>query len=161
VGVPAFVLIRVLQPGFFSRKDTRTPTWFAAISLVINVALSLALFASLKHVGIALATSIAAWVNVALLATFLARRGHFRLDATEWRQQAMIALMTAVMGVALYLALVALGPVFDAGFFFPLQALALLVLCVFGATLYFALLHFTGVQRLGPLLRRFARSRKA
>jgi putative peptidoglycan lipid II flippase len=161
VGIPAFVLIRVLQPGFFSRKDTRTPTWFAAISLVVNVALSLALFGSLRHVGIALATSIAAWINVVMLAVFLARRGHFRLDATEWRQQAMIAVLTVVMTMALYGAVMLLGPVFDAGYFFPLQALALLVLCVFGAGLYFALAHLTGTQRLGALFRRLQRRKRA
>jgi putative peptidoglycan lipid II flippase len=161
VGVPAFVLIRVLQPGFFSRKDTKTPTWFAAISLVVNIALSLALFGSLKHVGIALATSIAAWINVVMLAVFLARRGHFRLNAAEWRQQLMIALMTVIMTGGLYGGVVLLGPVFDPGYFFLAQALALLALCVFGAVLYFALLHFTGVQRLGALLRRFKRAKKA
>ncbi len=161
VGVPAFVLIRVLQPGFFSRKDTKTPTWFAAISLVVNIGLSLALFGSLKHVGIALATSIAAWINVVLLAVFLARRGHFRLDGTEWRQQVMITVLTAVMAAALYGTVLLLGPVFDPGYFFPAQALALLALCVFGAALYFALLHVTGVQRLGALLRQFRRPKKA
>jgi putative peptidoglycan lipid II flippase len=160
VGVPAFVLIRVLQPGFFSRQDTKTPTWFAAVSLVVNVALSLALFGSFKHVGIALATSVAAWINVILLAVFLARRGHFRLDGAEWRQQAMIALLSAVMAGGLYGAVVLLGPVFDPGASFPIQALALLALCVLGAALYFALLHLTGVQRLGALLRRFRRSKK-
>jgi putative peptidoglycan lipid II flippase len=128
---------------------------------VVNVVLSLALFGSLKHVGIALATSIAAWMNVVMLAVFLARRGHFRLDGTEWRQQLMIAVMTAIMAAALYGAVVVLSPVFAPGYFFPLQALALLALCVLGAGLYFALLHFTGVQRLGALLRRFRRTKKA
>jgi putative peptidoglycan lipid II flippase len=157
VGIPAFVLIRVLQPGFFSRQDTKTPTWFAAISLVVNIALSLALFATWKHIGIAFATSVAAWVNVILLAVFLARRGHFTLERTEWKQQAMIALLTAVMAGALYGAVVLLGPVFDPGYFFPLQALALAALCVLGAALYFALLHVTGVQSLKGLVRRFRR----
>jgi len=160
-GIPAYVLIRVLQPGFFSRKDTATPTWFAGVSLLVNVVLSLLLFGSLRHVGIALATSIAAWVNVGLLAFFLARRGHFRLTAAEWRQQGMIALLTAAMAGGLYGAVLLLGPVFDPGYFFPVQALALLVLCVAGAGGYFALLHLTGVQPLGPLLRRFRRARKA
>ena len=157
VGIPAFVLIRVLQPGFFSRKDTKTPTWFAAISLVINIALSLLLFGTWKHIGIAFATSVAAWANVILLAVFLARRGHFRLEPREWRQQAMIALLTAVMAGALYGAVVLLGPVFDPGYFFPLQALALAALCVLGAALYFALLHVTGVQPLQGLVRRLRR----
>jgi putative peptidoglycan lipid II flippase len=65
------------------------------------------------------------------------------------------------MAVALYGVVLVLGPVFDPGYFFPAQALALLALCVVGAALYFALLHLTGVQRLGALLRRFRRSKKA
>jgi putative peptidoglycan lipid II flippase len=158
-GLPAFVLIRVLQPGFFSRKDTKTPTWFAAISLVINIVLSLALFGPLKHVGIALATSIAAWVNVALLATFLARRGHFTISAAEWKQQGLILALTLVMSGALWGTVLLLGPVFDPGYFFPAQALAMLALCVVGAGLYFALAHLTRLQPLGGLLRRLQRRR--
>jgi len=157
VGLPAFVLIRVLQPGFFSRQDTKTPTIFAAVSLVINIALSLLLFPTLKHVGIALATSVAAWANVLLLAIFLGRRGHFSLDAKEWKQQALILGLTLLMGVSLWLGVWLLGPVFAPGYPFLLQALALLVLCVFGAGLYFALVHLTGVQRLGQLLKRLRR----
>ncbi len=160
VGLPAFVLIRVLQPGFFSRQDTRTPTIFAAVSLVINVVLSLLLFSSLKHVGIALATSISAWANVLLLAIFLARRGHFTLDAREWQQQGLIALLSLAMGGGLWLAAWLLGPVFSPGYNFLLQAPALLLLCVLGAGFYFALVHLSGVQRLGALFARLRR-RKA
>ena len=59
-GLPAYVLIRVLQPGFFAREDTLTPTWFAGASAAINIVFSLLLFPHLAHVGIAIATSIAA-----------------------------------------------------------------------------------------------------
>ncbi|UXN75531.1 polysaccharide biosynthesis C-terminal domain-containing protein [Devosia sp. A8/3-2] len=76
-GLPAFVLIRVLQPGFFSRKDTVTPTIFAGLSVLANIGISLWLFPSLQHVGIALATTISSWLNAVLLALFLARRGYF------------------------------------------------------------------------------------
>ncbi|RYE84273.1 MAG: lipid II flippase MurJ, partial [Hyphomicrobiales bacterium] len=119
----------------------------------------LLLFESLKHVGIALATSIAAWANVLLLAIFLARRGHFSLDAREWKQQALIVVLTVLMGGALWLAVAGLGPVFDPGYPFLIQALALLVLCVGGAGLYFALVHLSGVQRLGLLLKRLRMKR--
>src|SRR5690606_16110111 len=105
------------------------------------------------------ATSVAAWANVLLLAIFLARRGHFSLDAREWRQQALILLLTVVMGGVLYLAVSMLGPVFDPGYPFLIQALALLALCILGAALYFALVHLTGVQRLGALLARLRRRR--
>ena len=108
-----------------------------------------------------MASALLVIANVVLLAVFLARRGHFRLEKTEWRQEIMIVLMTVVMAAALYGGVVLLGPVFDPGYFFPLQALALLGLCVFGAGLYFGLLHLTGVQRLGALVRRFKRTKKA
>ena len=84
-GLPAYVLIRVLQPGYFAREDTVTPTIFAGISVVANIVLSLLLFPSLLHVGIAIATSASAWLNAVLLAVFLARRGHFPLTGAEWR----------------------------------------------------------------------------
>lgn len=157
VGLPAFVLIRVLQPGFFSRQDTRTPTIFAAVSLVINIVLSLALFESYRHVGIALATSVAAWANVILLAVFLARRGHFTLTGREWRQQAVILGLTLAMALLLAGSVWLLGPVFAPGTSFLWQALALLALCTLGAGFYFALIHLTGVQRLGGLLRALRR----
>src|SRR5690606_33839691 len=67
-GLPAYVLIRVLQPGFFAREDTITPTVFAALSVVANIAISIWLFPSLLHVGIAIATAASAWLNVLLLA---------------------------------------------------------------------------------------------
>ena len=72
----------------------------------------------------------------------------------------MVLALTVVMGVVLYGLAVLLGPVFDPGYFFPIQALALLVLCVVGAGLYFALAHFTGVQRLGALFRSFRKAKR-
>lgn len=160
-GLPAFVLIRVLQPGFFARQDTRTPTIFAAVSLVINVGLSLVLFESLRHVGIALATSVAAWANVVLLAIFLARRGHFRIGPAEWRQQAWIAFATLAMGAGLWGCVSLARQVFAPGYFFPIQALALFGLCVWGSAVYFLIIHITGVQRFGQLFSRLRRRRRS
>ena len=55
---PPSSLVKVFSPGFFAREDTRTPMWFAGISVVVNVAVSLALFPFLAHVGIAIATAV-------------------------------------------------------------------------------------------------------
>ena len=78
-GVPAFVLIRILSPGFFARGDTRTPMTFALVSVAVNAALAIALFYSGMGVsGIAAAVSGAAWVNAGLLALTLWRTGHWR-----------------------------------------------------------------------------------
>ena len=81
VGLPASVLIRVFLPGFFAREDTRTPMIFAGISASVNIVGSLSLFFVLGHVGIAIATSLAAWTNAILLGATLLRRKHFEPDA--------------------------------------------------------------------------------
>ncbi len=80
LGLPAYVLIKALAPGFFAREDTATPVKIAALALVVNVALALALMPTLAHVGIALATAASAWINAGLLATLLYRRGLFEPD---------------------------------------------------------------------------------
>ena len=67
LGLPAFILIKVFASGYFSRQDTKTPVKIAVVALVVNVILNLALVGSLSHVGLALATSISAWLNAGLL----------------------------------------------------------------------------------------------
>ncbi|ADZ72665.1 murein biosynthesis integral membrane protein MurJ [Polymorphum gilvum] len=101
-GLPSFVLIKVFSPGYFAREDTRTPMWFAGVGAAVNVALSLALFPVLQHVGIALATTIAGWVNAALLGIVLWRRGHFVPDGTVLRRTSLLVLASLVMGVVVH-----------------------------------------------------------
>lgn len=103
-GLPAFVLIKVFSPGFFAREDTKTPMWFAGVNTLLNVALSLALFPWLQHVGIAIATSIGGWANAVLLAWTLHRRGHFKIDqrltSRIWRiLHACVWMGAALVGV--------------------------------------------------------------
>lgn len=158
-GLPAFVLIRVLQPGFFARGDTRTPTVFAALSVVINITLSLFLFPTLVHVGIAIATSVSAWANAALLGLWLARRGHFTLRPAEWVRHGGVVGLAIGMALLLWALSLALGPVFAPGAGFLGQLIALFGLIGLGIALYFGAAHLTGVQPLGALLRRFAKRR--
>ncbi|WDR07324.1 murein biosynthesis integral membrane protein MurJ [Devosia rhodophyticola] len=158
VGLPAYVLIRVLQPGYFAREDTMTPTIFAGISAATNIGISLLLFPSLLHVGIAIATSVSAWLNALLLAIFLARRGHFALTASEWRRHLAIIIIACLMGGALY-ALAQRGAGFLAsGQPLLMQAAALASLMLYGVVMYFVLVHFSRVQPLGLLLRRLRRT---
>ena len=79
-GLPAFAMTKVFQPGFYAREDTKTPMRFAIISVAINIVASLLLSRWYGHVGIAMATSIAAWANAILLAISLTRRGHYQMD---------------------------------------------------------------------------------
>jgi putative peptidoglycan lipid II flippase len=158
-GLPAFVLIRVLQPGFFARQDTRTPTLFAAISAALNIALSLALFPSLEHVGIAVATSASAWANALLLALSLRRRGYLGLGRAEWTRHSLIVVASAAIAGLLVAVELALGGLFDPDGPSGLQAVALAGLCGLGLVSYFAAIHVSGVQPLGTLLSRLRRGK--
>src|SRR5438105_13195939 len=79
-GLPAFVLVKVLAPGFFARHDTATPVKVAIAAMTTNLCLTLVLMQFLAHVGIVLATTVAGWVNAWSLLGLLFRLGHFRLD---------------------------------------------------------------------------------
>ena len=67
IGLPAFILIKVLAPGYFARQDTVTPVKIGVIALLTNIVLNLILVSHLEHVGLALATSLSAWLNATLL----------------------------------------------------------------------------------------------
>jgi putative peptidoglycan lipid II flippase len=79
-GLPAYIMIKIFSTSFFARQDTKTPVKFAILSVVINLILNLTLIWPLKHVGLALSTSIAAWINAILLATTLWRQGFLVLN---------------------------------------------------------------------------------
>jgi len=76
-GLVGFVLVKVLAPGFFARQDMKTPVKVAAAAMVINIIFSLILVSPMKHTGLALATSLAAWVNALLLLHLLVQAGVF------------------------------------------------------------------------------------
>ena len=101
VGLPAYVLVKVLIPGFFARKDTRTPVYTAAASLAINVTLNLILIPVYGIVGLALAGAAAAWCNCAMLYTVLHRREHFRVEPALLGRIARVAVSAGLMAAAL------------------------------------------------------------
>lgn len=102
-GLPAYVLIKVFSPAYFARLDVKSPMWFSFAAVVVNIIGSLALFPIWGHVGIAAATSISAWLNFALLAGVLWRRGDFRPSPVTLRRVAMIVLASVAMGALVIL----------------------------------------------------------
>jgi putative peptidoglycan lipid II flippase len=74
VGLPAFACVRPLVSAFYSLEDTRTPVLAACLSMVLNASLGYALMGPLHHVGLALAASVASWVNVLFLGWALGRK---------------------------------------------------------------------------------------
>ena len=110
VGLPAFVLVKVLAPGFFARQDTATPVKVAAVAMLVNAVLTVALMFPLAHVGNALATSAAGWANAVLLLFLLQRRRHFSFDVAARRRLPRLAAAAAAMGIVLWGVLTAAAP---------------------------------------------------
>jgi putative peptidoglycan lipid II flippase len=157
LGLPAFVLVKVLQPGFFAREDTKTPFKFTLVSVAANIVLGLGLFWLLKHVGLALATSLAMWLNTGLLALGLRRRGFFALDRRSRDRLPRIALASLVMAVALWVAQEVMSDWFLAAL--PTQIAGLALLVGGGIVLYGALAVLVRAVDIEEILASFKRGK--
>jgi putative peptidoglycan lipid II flippase len=160
LGVPAYVLIKVLTPGFYARQDTKTPVRIALVSMLFNLVgnlLSVLVFDA-GVVGIAAATAIAAWVNVLLLYWTLHRRNHLQFDDRFKAKAIRIVAAGALMGLSLWF----LNPIADghmAKDWFE-RIVALAILCGSGAAVYgLAALALKAVD-LGELRSQFKRKAK-
>ncbi|WP_019895551.1 murein biosynthesis integral membrane protein MurJ [Hydrogenovibrio halophilus] len=100
LGLVGFILVKVLAPAFYARKNMKTPVKVAVVALLTNVVLNLALIGPLAHVGLALATSLSAFVNAGLLGWFLWRSGFYRPLPGWGRLLAQGALANTVWVVA-------------------------------------------------------------
>lgn len=100
LGLPAFVMIKVFSPAFFAREDTKTPMKFAAAGVALNIVVSLSLFWSIGFLAIALATTLAGWLNAGLLWHRLRKLGHFELDAKNKGSLPKMGLASIIMGAA-------------------------------------------------------------
>jgi putative peptidoglycan lipid II flippase len=151
LGLPAYVLIKVLTPGFFAREDTRTPVKIAIVCLISNVVIALALIWWLAHVGIALATALSAWLNAGLLARGLRRDDLLRPDNQLKRRLPRMLGVSLALALALWLAtpwLTALP-----------SSLALALLVAGGALTFLLAGHLVGALDLGELRRVVGRRR--
>jgi putative peptidoglycan lipid II flippase len=100
VGIPAFILVKTLQPAFYAAGDTKTPMWITIISVLINICLSLILMQYFAAAGLALATSISLWCSTFILAVILIMRQ--RINVSICLPILTIILITAVMAGGVY-----------------------------------------------------------
>jgi putative peptidoglycan lipid II flippase len=146
LGLPAFVMQKVLQPLYFAREDTRTPFRYALVAMVVNAVVAIGLALSIGYIGAAIATSVAAWVMVWLLARGRGAMGDVATFDTRFRTRLpRIVLASLIMGVALWALALILGPFLGiSGLRYG--ALAVLVGC--GIGIYFAAGQMVGAFRL-------------
>ena len=107
-GLPAFIAVKVLAPGFYARQDTRTPVKIAVIAMVSNMVLNLIFVVSLlavgfrgPHMGLALASSAAAYINAGLLYRMLRRQGVYQPEAGWGR--VLLAVGAGCVGMVAFL----------------------------------------------------------
>src|SRR5688572_967826 len=141
-GLPAYVLVKVFQPAFFSREDTRTPVWVAAGVLTINIAINFMVVPVYGIVGLAGATAFTATLNVLTLYTILQLRGWFRFTGKLAGRIARQILATAAMSALLWWMMPLLADRFGGSVIERVWSISLLVAA--GGVLFFAVAWVIG-----------------
>jgi putative peptidoglycan lipid II flippase len=158
IGLPAYVLARVFSTAYFAREDTKTPVRFAIICAIINTLLALALITPLQHVGIALATGITAWINLALLMQGLHKKKHLDLPLHSVKRSALIVLAGLIMAGVLWALDTYVLETLTGGL--GHRALNLAALIGAGGTSYFACLYVFGIFTKQSLKALFPKRKK-
>ena len=157
LGLPAFVLQKILQPVYFAREDTRRPFYFALIAMVANAALAIGLSPFVGWIAPAIATTSAGWAMFACLAIGARRYGTAaKFDARFHNRIWRILIASAAMGVVLWFGNVILQPVLGMPWW---RGLALLALILLGALSYFGIGHLIGAFRVSEFRSALRRGR--
>jgi putative peptidoglycan lipid II flippase len=153
IGLLPFVLMRSFTAPFYARGDTATPVKAALLAAAINIALKVVLMGPLAQVGLALATSVGAWVNLSLLAYFARRQGFAVSGTAIGKPVAKLIVAGVVLAAALFAGAYGLERALaDMTKFRDETALAILV--VLATMVYaFAILLLLGRPWLNSLLR--------
>ncbi len=149
VGLPAYVMVKVLGPAFFAREDTATPVKIAVVAVAVNIVLNLILMGPMLHAGLALATAISAWLNTGLLALFLHRRGYMKIDRRLALAIPKSLLISGAMAAVLVVGVIALQSRLPSGELW--RAFGLLILVAGGMSVYGLLAWVTRLARPADL----------
>jgi putative peptidoglycan lipid II flippase len=164
LGLPSYVLVKVLTPGYYARHDTKTPVRYAIQSVGINLVgniIFIPLFGrfGFGHVGPPLATAIASSVNVWMLYRTLRKRGHFTADARLRRRVPRLALASILMGAALFWVAPAVDPYLTGSILH--RGAGLIALVTAGVVVYSIACFLTGAFVLDDLKLLTRRAREA
>ncbi len=156
IGLPAFMLQKLLQPLFFAREDTKSPFRYAVVAMVVNAGLAFGLYPIFGWIAPAIAASTAGWAMVALLAIGARRMGdEARFDDRFKQRIWRVVAASAGMGVVLFTAINLFGWTFGVPGW---RYLALIVLIVTAAVAYFLLGHLLGAFRISEFRTALRRS---
>ena len=157
LGLPAFILQKVVQPLYFAREDTKRPFYFALVALVVNAGIAIGMAPIIGFIASAIATTLAGWAMLVLL--WLGTRGMgeaARFDARAKSRIRRVVVASAMMGAALWIGQFILAPLMEAP---GLKVPGILILCAFGAVVYGICGLALGAFRRDELRRFFRRQR--
>ena len=157
LGLPAFVLQKVLQPLFYARENTKTPFYYALTAMIVNAAIAIGLAPFLGYIAAAIGTTIAAWVMVLQLWLGSRKMGDAAiLDARFWHRTPRIGLAVILMGVVLF----AMAAALDTWLNTPTwRYLALAITVIVAIVTYFAAAHALGALKLTDIRNSLRKSR--
>ncbi|WP_082639575.1 MULTISPECIES: murein biosynthesis integral membrane protein MurJ [unclassified Sphingopyxis] len=141
-GLPAYVIVKILNPGFFAREDMRTPVWTALAALIVNIAINLYVVEHYGIVGLAGATAASASLNCLLLYTVLHRRGWFHFTAKLGGRIARQLIAVAAMSALLWWMMPMMAPYYGGGVFERIWSLV--ALCTAGGAVFFVVAFLVG-----------------
>ena len=152
IGLPAFILIKILANAFYARQDSRTPVKVGIVAMVVNMVMNVILVLAFLnwtsipgHVGLALATSISAYCNAALLAWYLRKSGYLSMDRSFY--SSLIKILMATFSMAALL-LYSLNSDDFSDLFWYQRLIELAWLIIPAAIVYLGLLWVTGLRNI-------------
>ncbi|WP_299566903.1 murein biosynthesis integral membrane protein MurJ [uncultured Sulfitobacter sp.] len=155
LGLPAFVLQKILQPVYFAREDTRRPFYFALAAMVVNAGLAVGLAPIVGWLAPAIAATLAGWAMFAMLAIGARRYGDaVRFDARFHKRIWRILLASAIMGAVLWFFNVQLNTLLALAWW---RSFGLLILLLLGAVAYFGSGQMLGAFQLSEFRRALRR----
>lgn len=146
-GLPAFVLAKILTPIFYANLDTKTPFKITVYSLVINTTLNILLMIPFGHVGIALGSSIAAWINVWLLNKHAKQYGDFLITSDTKKFAFKILVCGLVMSGFILVVNHYFGELFFSSIF-VIKAASLLGTIAFAIVIFIVSAYFFKIHKI-------------
>ena len=113
IGLPAYVFVKALAPNFFARGDTRTPVKYSAAVLLTNLIFAIILMEPFGHVGIASATTIAAFISLGLYLHGLKKRNFWQISRPLLCKIGKIIICSIIMSISLLIIEYRLNNQFD------------------------------------------------
>ena len=146
-GLPAFIMIKILVIPFFANEDTKTPIKISLFCMSINLILNLILIREFLHVGLAISTSVSAWINFILLIYILNKNLNYSFDISIFKVFLKVSLASLTMS---YIVLKTYEFMINNFEMYTLyNTNFILILCIiFGIIIYSALMYLLGIKEL-------------